>query len=175
MKLKYYKARPAKHPFPIVAWLIMLFQGEMPWNKKSSSHRALGYDIYENEYVVDSTGGYGVLDQCMGEFLEKYKITETIEFEMDIELGPFVEWVASQKGKKYDRLQVTGLALRLLGLISFNKMGWNYKRLTCNELILHFADTFTAVPVQDPDNWDMLLTDELIEEIKAGKYVASMD
>lgn len=175
MKLKYYKARPANHPFPIIAWLIMIFQGENPFKSSSTSHRALGYDFMDCEYVIDSTGGYGVKDQCMGEFLEKYKIIETIEFEMNITIGDFCQWIASQNGKKYDRLQVFGLLLKIIGFISFNKIGKNYKKLTCNELILNFVETYLQIPVGDSDNWDMLMVDYLVNEIKAGKYVASMD
>lgn len=175
MEFVYYKARPTYHPFPIVAWMIMIFQGENPFNKRSTSHRALGYQIMETDWVVDSTGGHGVLDQTFHEFELKYKVIEKITFTLDIDTGDFCQWVAAQKGKKYDRLQILGLIFKILGFITFNKMGKNYKKLTCNELVLNFVATYLKIPVGDPDNWDMLMTDNLITEIKAGAYDPSMD
>ena len=165
MKFAYIKAR-SKHPFPIIAWLIMIFQGEKPWDKNATSHRALGYWVGETFWIVDSTGGKGFHDQLFHPvFNRKYWIVDQMDFEMDIDPNDFVEWVEENEGKKYDRLHVFGLALKLLGLVSFNTLGRNFKRLTCNEVMVHFMVHFGKLKVKDPDNWDLNMTDQMMERM----------
>lgn len=165
MKFSYLKAR-SRHPFPIIAWLIMVFQGEKPWEKSSTSHRALKYWIGETEWVVDSTGAKGVKDQVLDPtFTDKYFIVDEMEFELDIDPGEFCDWIDSIIGRKYDRLGIFGLALKILGFVSFNTIGHNYRRLSCNEVMVHFMEKFRDLKVVDSDNWDLNMTDQMMERM----------
>ena len=73
MKTKFHKCRNIAHPFPIVAWLIMIFQGMLPWKKESYSHMAISY----GPYFFDVTGDKGCRLHNQKEYLATYKIVET--------------------------------------------------------------------------------------------------
>jgi len=169
MKFYYYKTKPKDHPFPIVAWLIMLFQGMNPFNKNSSSHRALGYVCPDGHTkVIDSTGKYGVSVHSIYDFTKKHKIVEETYFKLDLSCYDVNEWVISILGRKYDKLQIFGLLIkRVFGFITFNSLGKNYRALTCNEVILNFIEEFKVVKqiIVDSDNWDLIMTDKLIDNI----------
>jgi hypothetical protein len=167
---RYYKCRPKSHPFPVVAWLIMLFQGMLPWKKDSTSHRAMGFvDRLGNTMIIDSTGDNGVSESTVEDFQLKYKTIEFIEYEANINHGEFKSWRRKTLNKKYDQLQVLGLLIkRLFGFISFNTIGKNYRSLTCNEVFISFIVDLNLMKfhIKDPDNWDLLMTDELAEKLK---------
>ena len=152
MKVKIHKCRNTNHAFPIFAWLIMIFQGMNPFNKSSWSHMVIEYD--ENYYDVTGKG-------CRShtrKFLESYRIIETHEMGRDLNNAEFQSWFFVHKGVGYDYLQVSGLLLRGLGLITFNKIGHNYKRLICNELIINHMEVFYKLEVCDSDSYDLLDT-----------------
>jgi len=157
--------------FPIIGWLIMLAQGMKPWNKDANSHRALQYSIMgSTQWVLDSTGSDGVRESWLIGFESHYKIVERIEFDLDIDKNKFVTWVSRQSGKKYDYLDVIGDLLRVLNIISFNKIGRNYKRLTCNEVFISFCQDILNIDLGDPDQYDLLSTDEIARKLKRGDY-----
>jgi len=172
MRFNYYKARPKNHPFPIVAWLIMIMQGMAPWKKQSSSHRALGYYCPKNKHrILDSTWATGFRDISFDEFSKQYKVVESSKIKTSTNKSEFYEWKNSINGLKYDHLQILGLAIkRLFGFVTLNSIGKNFKALTCNEVILHFCIYFnlTKVELGDPDNWDLVMTDELVDRIIKG-------
>lgn len=169
MRFYYYKCRPKNHPFPVVAWLIMIFQGMAPWKKSSTSHRALGVLKRRNEIeVIESTGKHGVHVDSLDEFKKKYEIVEEIGFRYPLGYNDFHKWERSVVGLEYDYLQVFGLLLkRMFGFITFNSMGKNFKALICNEVILNFMIHFKIMKdqVKDSDNWDLLMTDALIDKL----------
>lgn len=164
MKFSYMKCRP-KMKFPFLAWVIMFFQGMVPWDKKANSHRALGFEIDGNIMVIDSTGDKGVEISRRDRYEERYIIVEETHFEKDITFIDFDSWVSSIDSLFYDKWQLVGMFFKLIGLISFNFLGSNFRRLTCNEVFLYFAETFYGVEIGDPDNWDLRMTDKLASEI----------
>jgi len=149
----------------------MIFQGMAPWKKSSTSHRALGYRCPLGKmWIVDASGKYGVQKRLLVDFSKQYKIVEGDRFDLKVNPNNFYMWVNDHNGLKYDYLQVFGLLIKqLFGFITFNTLGKNYKALTCNELIVKFAIDFHLIDknlVKDSDNWDLLMTDELIDTLK---------
>jgi len=156
--------------YPIVAWLIMLFQGMNPFDKNATSHRAMRYTFNNRTFVIDATKKYGVRDISEGDFLQEYTIVEHIYIPYQVEDNRFFAWLDELKEKKYDSLQLLGLFLKLVGLLTFNTIGHNFKKLTCNEVFLNWAETFLKLAVGDSDNWDLLMTDVLASEVGDGIY-----
>jgi len=151
--------------FPILAWLIMLFQGMKPWEASANSHRGLGFEVDGDMFVIDSTGKEGVEVTRRDIFERKYKIVEEWKFEKNITFINFDCWVSSIDSLFYDRWQLLGLFLKLIGLISFNYFGSNFRKLTCNEVFLYFTEEFYGENIGDPDNWDLRMTDKLAKKI----------
>jgi len=167
MKVTYLKCRPTLK-FPILAWLIMIFQGQNPFNKKSSSHRAVQFGPNS---IIDCTGGKGVKVNTECNFLDKYTIVDTIDFNLDSTQSDLWHWVETIENKPYDYLDIFGdLLRRMFNFFSFKKIGKNWDRLTCNEVALSFAKRFYNVCIGDPDVWDLILTDKLMKEISEGNY-----
>jgi hypothetical protein len=170
MKIGYIRCRPRDKKLPFVAWLIMLFQGEWPWKESSSSHRALAYfdDVSKEWAVIHSNGSEGVNEDDFHEFEKHYTFVSWIPMDIKIKNGVFALWRLNILGREYDHWQIAGLAMKLLGLISFNKFGSNFKKMTCNEVFLSFCSQVLKHDVGDPDNWDMKMTDSLAERVAAG-------
>ena len=133
MVFYYYKCRPKNHPFPVIAWLIMLFQGQLPWKKDSTSHRALGYVCQSGKMkgmmmVIDSTGKDGVKVQLLESFEKSYKIVSFTTIDLKIDCTKFFHWTRNHDEIGYDYLQIIGLlAKQLFGFISFNSTLFNFK------------------------------------------------
>lgn len=167
MKVYALKIRPLSHPFPILAWLIMLFQGFWPWDKKAYSHNAILFtDKYGVDRVIDSTTKNRVAISNGFEFFKKYKLVEIVELPAPITQHLFDVWTKKIIGRKYDKLQLFGLVLKILGLATFNKIGNNYKRMTCNEVILNYLETFKSYDFGDPDNYDLNMTWDIVLSLK---------
>jgi len=176
MRFFYYKCRPKDHPFPILAWLIMIFQGMAPWRKASTSHRALGYqDQNGMKWVVDSTGSHGVRLRYEPDFRDQYQVVSAQMFYIkNVDHFRLRTWIDSIIDIEYDQEQVWGLlAKRLFGFVTFNKHGKDWRSMICNEVILSLLTHFGMVDTQirDPDNWDLLMTDQLIDTIIEGSTV----
>lgn len=170
MKITYLICRPTMK-FPFVAWLIMLAQGMKPWDKNANSHRALQYSIMgETQWVLDSTSSNGVKENWLTAFKVHYKIIDQIEFDIKVDRSDFIKWLTRQVGKKYDFLDVFGDLMRVLNIVSFNKIGRNYKRLTCNEVFISFCQEVLNIDLGDPDQYDLLSTDEIARKLKRGDY-----
>lgn len=164
MKIRICTVRPLMK-FPIFAWAIMIFQKMLPWKKDSYSHFCL---IYESETgrnkCIDSTSK-GVRDRTSAQFFQEYKMVNFKTFEVDTNRQEFLEWFEEIEGRGYDSLQILGLALKVLGFVSYNRLGKNYSSLICNEVVLSFFERFYNVQVGDPDNYDLKMTWELTETI----------
>ena len=157
------KIRPKKHPFPLISWLIMFFQGMNPFNKKSYSHNALVVTSKSGTKVIDVTASRGVSHVSESKYFEKYRLIDMIEIVPPGNMFDFAEWYLSIQGRKYDKLQIAGLFLKAIGLISFNKIGHNYKRLICCELILNYLETFSNLELYDSDSVDLNRAWQLVE------------
>lgn len=159
MRVSAHQCRVINHPFPLLAWLIMIFQKMKPWENDSYAHMAISY----SDTFYDVSGkGYRV--HSKGEFLKKYKIVKSHEFNLEISEEDFNQFSLSHKGKKYDQLQILGIALKMLGIISFNTLGRDFKRLICNELIISYLHEFHGLEFKDSDNFDLIDTWNKVKE-----------
>lgn len=124
---------------------------------------AMGYNsITGNSKVADVTFAQGCADRVKARFIDHYTIVETKTRVYDITQRDFQEWYEEQEGKKYDKIQLGGLGAKVLSFITFNKLGSNFKKLICSELILSFMVRFDNLEVKDSDNWDMNMTWERV-------------
>lgn len=163
-KVQVLKCRP-KMKYPILAWLIMLFQGMKPWDRKSWSHMAIKYlGSYSFQRVSDASGKT-LRSRDIDKFLKEYEIVGAYTVEVNVKAGHFESWVQGMEGIKYDYQQLFGIALRILGFLSVNTMGKDYKRMTCNEFIMKMYDRFGRLGevIGDPDNYDLLKTEEFVK------------
>lgn len=158
MIFEVHKCRPINYTFPWVAWLIMIFQGMLPWDEESYSHFAASFHSETGAKKTADSTTKGVRDMLQTRFLKKYRIVRTRKLHFDCSRVEFLEWLESHEGKDYDTGQIKGLALKVTGLITFNKYGSNYKKLTCNELILSAIERFKTRTFGDPDNYDLNMT-----------------
>ena len=152
------KCRP-KVKFPIIAWLIMILQGMAPWNKTSWSHMSLSYtSITGNKKFIDATGTLGVTERIASRFAKKYTVIESMMFTPEINETQFQHWVESQEGKMYDHGQIAGLLMKILGLTTINVLGDNFKKLTCNELVITYLNEFHNADIFNSDQFDLNMT-----------------
>lgn len=150
MKVKVHKCKNISHPFPIVAWLIMIFQGMKPWDKKAYSHMALEFGDY---YYNVRFSGYEKMHR--DEFRKVYKLIESHEFENDHDAFSFQKWMMQFANHKYDFVQILGLLAKSLGFIAFNKYGADFRKMICSELPLAFIEEFYGYEIIDSDNYDL--------------------
>lgn len=153
MKPKVHKCKNISHPFPVVAWLIMICQGMLPWMKNAFSHMCIQYGDY---FYNIRFSGYEKMHKT--EFLEVYELIESHEFEQDVDFDVFKEWISNFVYHKYDFVQIGGLLLKALGFISFNKIGYDFRKMICSELPLAFIVDFYGHKVEDSDDYDLIST-----------------
>jgi len=143
----------------------MIFQGFKPWDEKAYSHLAVEFtSITGYSKVIDSTSK-GVQDKLSQKFFKKYSIVDYRKLELNCDIIEFLKWFEQIEDRPYDYHQIFGLALKVLGFISFNTYGKNYKALTCNEVILSMLENFTSYTFGDPDNYDLLMTWKTVKEL----------
>ena len=158
--------RPKGIMFPIVAWLIMIFQGMNPFKKESYSHLAIRYVGKDDRfYIIDSTNSGKVSVKLESEFLKKYKIVN-LALLPGVKYESFKEWENSILLREYDKLQIVGLFLKCIGIISKNKWGHNYKKMTCNEVVLNYLEKNLNLNFGDPDNYDLNMTWDIVKTYK---------
>lgn len=150
---------------PLLAWAIMLFQGFKPWDAHAFSHFAVEFTSITGYSKVMDASSKGVRDRLTQKFYESYSIVNYKELELECEIVDFLRWYEKLEDRPYDYSQIFGLALKALGLISFNKYGKNYKALTCNEVVLSMLENFTPYTFGDPDNYDLLMTWQSVKEL----------
>lgn len=143
---------------PLLAWAIMFAQKMLPWDNESFSHTAISYISITGKWKYADSTSKGVNDISEKIYLQKYEIIDTIIIDISARPEEFMDWFETHEGKKYDSLQIIGLLLKALGIISFNKIGNNYKKLICTELVISLLSRFKKLEVSDPDNYDLLMT-----------------
>lgn len=161
-----HKCRPKNHPFPILAWLIMIFQGKLPVDPTAFSHIAISfYSLTGNLMYLDSTSK-GVRIQSEFHFKKQYIVVESETLVKEgVPRLQFESWVQGFLGLPYDKSQIVGLALKILGFCTYNKLGKNYKAMTCNELALAIIEKFFNRRIGDSDNYDLNETWEIVKEL----------
>ncbi len=169
MRVYVLNVRP-RMKMPFIAWLIMLFQGMNPFKKESFSHIAVSFvSITGNMLAVDATSK-GVRVRTLANFLSEYKIVKGIDLDIDTDYPKFLSWLEDILGLNYDKKSLLGLALKALGFKKSNKFGSNYKKLICSEVPISLIDTFMDYSLGDSDNYDLLMTMDLVESINKGQY-----
>ena len=123
-------------------------------------------------WVVDSTGSHGVRLRYEPDFRDQYEIVEAKIFYLKhVDQFRLRAWIDSVIDIEYDSRQVWGLMLkRLFGFITFNTRGKDWRAMICNEVILNLLTHFGMMrgEIRDPDNWDLLMTDQAIDTIIEG-------
>ncbi len=158
MRVDFFQVRPKGHPFPIIAWLIMVFQGMNPFKDSAYSHMIMGYESEAGACKIVDVSFSGFRQIREDKFFEDYEIVGTKTREVDVTRAGFLTWMEEHEGKKYDFLQIVGLMFKMLGLKKVNNAGLNFKSLICSELILSFLVRFDKLKVSDSDNWDLHMT-----------------
>lgn len=137
--------------------LIKLLQGT------KYSHMVICYRDKFGEFVVDASG-LTVRTQEMKKFLAYNSVVKS-RYVGPVNKKEFKEFYLAQLGKKYDFKSLFGLALKSLGLISFNTIGSNYKKLICSELVIMFLERFFNAKVKDSDNFGLKETERVLNDI----------
>ena len=147
-------ARPTYHPFPLFAWAIMLFQGEIPWFRKSSSHCVIRYEDNGVTFCTHITGA-GVHWETNEKFLKSYEVTKVYKVDGEYPLVSVRQWINQRLNVEYDRKQITGFVIQFLGLTKDNMFGSDLKKYVCSEFCADFMSTFKGWELGDSDNWDL--------------------
>jgi len=165
MKIQVHKCR--SKGFKPAAWIIMLFQSMNPFKSSSYNHFSISYDNIDGQQVfADSTFAHGLqINQSLYEYISRYTLIETMDLDLTSEPIFFRSWLGSYKDSKYDVAGIIGLAFKILHVFKRNPFGSNFKKMTCNELILLVLESFKGVKVGDPDNYDLLMTAKLLERL----------
>ena len=121
--------------------------------------------------VVDARGNYGVVDRIRDRFDDQYSIVGTERIDLDIKLEDFRDWVEQQETKLYDHSSIFGLALKRIGLVATNPFGKNWKKMTCNEMPLSIIKRFIGKEIGDSDNYDLLMTYQVVRDVASGQRV----
>lgn len=164
MIVQIYKTRPRK--FNFISALIMLFQGMKPYSRNSFSHMAIGYITSGARHkIIDSTGK-GVRPMLASRFLEHNQVVDCRDIQLSCDRLVFESWLDDQEGKEYDRIQIFGLFLEAIGLTKQNKIGSNYNKLTCNELVICMIDELTHNEISlDSDSYDLNETWSIVKAV----------
>ncbi len=170
MKISIHKCRPKDHPFPVLAWLIMMFQGMWPWHKKAYSHMAISYESISGRTKFADSTSKGVRDMVSDVFLKKYAIVDSISIEISANYNGFIDWFETIEGFMYDKLQLLGLLARSIDIITFNSMGSDLNKLTCNEVVLSLLIHFKNLEVKDTDDYDLNRTWREACKYRIGAY-----
>ena len=158
MIIEAHKCRNISHPFPVLAWAIMVFQGMAPWKENSFSHTAISITMENSEQRFFDVTGKGCKEHSAEKFLKNYRLIDTHEFKDCLTPAQFYEWFDKYRGRKYDGLQIFGLALKGLDLLNFSKIGHNLRKMICSELILAYLKDFHGFKYRDSDDFDLNMT-----------------
>lgn len=165
MKVFALKVRIKNHPFPLFSWLIMIFQGMNPFRKTSWSHNAVNFRIYNEEKVIHATSK-GVEIVSFSEFISHYTLVGMKELPPPVSVDHFDRWTRKIEGRGYDFLQIFGLAAKMLGFITFNRYGSNFKRMVCSEVILNYLKEFHGYTFIDSDDFSLIDTWAMLPDYK---------
>ena len=160
------KVRP-KMIFPLFAWIIMFSQGMNPFKKTAWSHNAILFEGVDGRFMVIDSTSKGVRILSDENFFSHYKIVGSVSLIAPLNNLHLLIWLQNIIGRDYDGGQIFGLALKILGIISFNKFGSNYKKMTCNEVVLNYLQVLNGFEIGDPDNYCLLETWRLVSSLES--------
>ena len=128
------------------------------------SHYAL---ILVDEYGLVKTidaSGRTLHQESLDNFKEKYNIIRLYEVpETEKTFKEFREWLHPIEGSKYGYLQVIGLFLLSIGLMTRNPFSNGIDNIICNEFILRFLCFQGLIPESKFDSWDLVRTRKYLE------------
>ena len=110
-----------------------------------------------NGKFYDVTGS-GAKIHSSDQFLKRYKLIRVHEIKNENNPVEFNSWFMRFKHVEYDHMQIVGLLLKGLGFFTFNKLGYDFKKLICNELIIAYLAEFEGLKFKDSDNFDLINT-----------------
>lgn len=164
MRVYVVKSRSRKF-FPFIAWLIMIFQGMNPFKRESYSHLSIMFvSSTGNNIMLDATG-HSVRVRTYESWARDNKAVGGCELDIDCEFNTFLLWVESVLGIEYSKIGIVGLLMRSIGLFSTNKIGSNYKKMICSELVVNLIDSFYDLEIGDSDNYDLIMSWELAQSV----------
>ena len=165
-----HKCRSTK-TLPVFAWGIMAFQGMLPWDDLSWNHISCSYvDEANHIRFFDATGKYGFEEKSAHTFFKTNKfIGENVYIRIPWDRRQLLDWIYDNEPLRYDKSDVFGDALRIVGLLTANKYGNNYKKLTCNKVPLKLLNDSRGINFGDPDNFDLLTTWEIIDSYRIDR------
>lgn len=158
--------RPKGHPFPIVAWLIMLFQGMNPFGRKAFSHMAVVYKYEGLKMVVHSTGSKGVQIESHQDFIKRYRVVHRNMIHIDTDAEGWYNWLSEVDEKAYDHLSILGHTLAYFGIKKASKYGDGLSRLICCELVIEMLIIFRGLEVIDTDVFDLNKTRKMLNDFR---------
>lgn len=149
--------KPKRHIFPVLSWLIRLFQ------RTTYSHNAIAV---EGKTVIDITSkGMGIRDIL--DFSCDYVATEDdIKIHIDSTPEEFMNWIKIYADRPYGFMQLVGLALKVLNVTKFNPFGKEDDRLICSELIILLLARYKGLDVKDSDEYDLNRTWSIAKNYK---------
>lgn len=163
MIVEIYKCRPLMK-FPIIAWAIMILQRMNPFNDSSFSHVAIGFSSPTgNVKVLDATYK-GVFSMLKCKYLKKYRIIESVSINIESNEFNLYSWIERQEGKDYDKKQLFGMFLNLIGITKENKIGSGKRKLICCELVILLLNRFKGLGSKNTDKHDLIDTWEKVVE-----------
>lgn len=144
-----------KFPFNIIALIIRFIQ------RTNYSHYTMS--VFNNgvEEFYDSTF-FGVRHMSREQFLKNYTIIRGYKVGREISKENFKSFALKLLGRGYGFMQIIGLLMIALKIISKNPFGGGAKRIICNELIILFYNKFYFTGIKDTDSYDLNDTQDLI-------------
>jgi hypothetical protein len=106
----------------------------------------------------------GIQERRQGEFEKLYESVESVSVKHNLNERQFNIWFECNKKKKYDFIQLFGLAVKLLKLKKFNRIGHDENQLICCELVLLLLNRIKPFDIIDSDNYDLIEVYEIAKK-----------
>jgi len=166
-------SKPKNHPFPIMSWLIRLFQG---WTPYSQAYVRWYREKYEQGLVYEASGSE-VKFLSKEIFDKKAEPVEEYELEISSEQKfKLVKFCMENAGVKYAAMENLGIAfvkiMRLFGKEVSNPFGKGRKRQKCSELVITAAEHLDILHTkEDLDKLDVKDVRNMIAELPDAKRI----
>lgn len=154
MKVKIVCCNPIYLKFPVLSWLIRFFQDDY-------SHFAIEF----NGFVIDATSKDVRLYNAETYWSNRYKKVREYEIDIDVNFISLLNWSRPLLNRTYGYTQIIGLLFIILGIFKKNPFGSDYNNLICNEIVLLFLKDFKGLVIDDPDNYDLIATENILKEL----------
>jgi hypothetical protein len=147
----------SKSKFPILGWLIQLFQGFINFH-----HYALLVKANDGKLYTYDASGRTLHRESYSNFSLKYHFVAIYEIPYVIDQKSFFRWIFPLEGTVYGNSQILGLFLMFLNIYKKNPYPNGLHKLICNEFILTVLDTFGILSVPNIEDYDLVRTHKLL-------------